>query len=315
MSGKLSKIMIIAGAVLILAACGLMIFNKVDDQLTGNRSQDLLEQLEEEFAMMLSGEAPFLTNPSGSQLAHTPPSAEQPGQSNADNLNYDPEAQMQEEDDDGEEPQEQQGTRQWGSAWYSTLGIIQIPAINLKLPVINECSDALLNVAPCRLAGSANFRPRRLIIAGHNLQSHFKGLINLSVGDEMTFTSMDGSTYLYKVVEIGQCHRDNPEEVSAGEGWDITLVTCKTIRTMRTLVRFKEIRLDPEPTLQQPQEEPAAEQAADQAAEQTAQHTEDSVEIREQSDSGEDLLLDAQQGSQAEAPPGDQAEAPPGGSG
>lgn len=244
-SKKLSHIMIFVGAALVLAACALMIYNKIDDNMAGRRSQQLLEQMMEQ---MFEESLILPENNSTDFPQQASPSQKPAGQPNHSSENHDEDSMGADTDDAEVITDEDESSADVNTASkpkqapaYSTLGVLQIPAINLKLPIIDGWTDARGNIAPCSIAGSANFKPRRLIIAGHNLKSHFKSLIDLNVGDEVLFTGKDGVTYRYSVIEVGQCHRDNPEVVSSGEGWDITLVTCKTIRTMRTLIRCAEI--------------------------------------------------------------------------
>ena len=268
MSKKLPHIMIFSGAALIIAACALMIYNKIDDNLAGRRAQQLLDQMmeqmfEEDIIM------PDYDDADGSSQLIS--SQRPPGQMNLSSENHEDETGYNDSDGQAEETAAVKESSSGGggaakpkqSPGYNTLGVLQIPAVNLKLPIIDGWTDARGNIAPCSIAGTANPKPKRLIVAGHNLKSHFKSLIDLHVGDEVLFTAKDGTVYRYSVVEVGQCHRDNPEEVSSGYGWDITLVTCKTIRTMRTLIRCAEIpEAVPEEPLQDiPQDIPAEESA------------------------------------------------------
>ena len=80
------------------------------------------------------------------------------------------------------------------------IGVLAIPGLELKLPVISEWSYPRLKIAPCRYAGSAYTGD--LIISAHNYSSHFGKLNHLRVGDTMTFTDIDGNVFHYKVMEI-----------------------------------------------------------------------------------------------------------------
>jgi LPXTG-site transpeptidase (sortase) family protein len=246
------------GIALILVALGFMIRNYVEDSQAGRRAQELLEQMLEE-----QSEAAIPTEKEG--ISTTPVAQRPNNQENSpqEDGNYTGETHAGETTEVGEpiESAGTTGTNKKPALNYSTIGIIEIPMLNLKLPVIWECSDALLNISPCRIAGSCIDKPKRLVIAGHNLKSHFGGLSSLNLGDEVSYMMKDGTEYRYTVVEIGECHRDNPEIVQEGDGWDMTLVTCKNIRTLRTLIRCREIS------------EPAAEQTTEQATEQTAEQT------------------------------------------
>ena len=66
------------------------------------------------------------------------------------------------------------------------IGVLEIPAIDLKLPVLSEWSYPLLKKAPCRYSGSAYLD--NLVIAAHNYRTHFGKLKELETGDEVIFT-------------------------------------------------------------------------------------------------------------------------------
>ena len=70
------------------------------------------------------------------------------------------------------------------------IGILEIPALDLELPVISSWSYSSLRLAPCRYSGSAY--KGDLVIAAHNYQSHFGGLRTLPEGSEVFFTRCCG---------------------------------------------------------------------------------------------------------------------------
>ena len=59
--------------------------------------------------------------------------------------------------------------------------------------------------------------------------------------DTMTYTMPDGTVYTYAVVDMIDVHKTQVEDVQGGEGWDITLITCKKDNTYRTVVRLAEV--------------------------------------------------------------------------
>ena len=71
---------------------------------------------------------------------------------------------------------------------YEYVGYVEIPALELKLPVMSDWDYNRLTLAPCRQFGSS--RTDDLVIAAHNYESHFGHLKDLSVGDAVTFTDM-----------------------------------------------------------------------------------------------------------------------------
>ena len=118
------------------------------------------------------------------------------------------------------------------------VGMIEIPALGLKLPVISEWSDAKLKKAPCRYSGSAYLK--NMIIAGHNYRTHFSGIKRLNPGDSVVFKDADGNVFSYEVAEIETVGGYDIEKMEAGD-WDLTLFTCANKGKARAAVRCREI--------------------------------------------------------------------------
>lgn len=118
------------------------------------------------------------------------------------------------------------------------VGMIEIPALGLKLPIISEWSDAKLKKAPCRYSGSAYLK--NMIIAGHNYRTHFSGIKRLNPGDYVVFTDADGNVFSYEVAEIETVGGYDIEKMEAGD-WDLTLFTCTNKGKARAAVRCREI--------------------------------------------------------------------------
>ena len=106
---------------------------------------------------------------------------------------------------------------------YEYVGYVEIPALEVELPVMADWNYDRLKIAPCRQFGSS--RTDDLVIAAHNYESHFGHLKDLSVGDTVTFTDMDGIVNTYCVEKIETL---NPNEVDAvqNSGYDLVLYTC-----------------------------------------------------------------------------------------
>lgn len=114
------------------------------------------------------------------------------------------------------------------------IGILEIPALELTLPVISQWSYPLLKIAPCRYEGSAY--QNNLIIMAHNYASHFGSLSSLRLGDTVTLTDVDGNIFSYQVVELETLQPTAVEEMESGQ-WDLTLFTCTTGGQTRLTVR------------------------------------------------------------------------------
>lgn len=114
------------------------------------------------------------------------------------------------------------------------IGVLQIPALSLELPIISEWSYPNLKIAPCRYTGSAY--QNNLVIAAHNYSSHFGRLKNLSPGDEVTFTDVDGNVFRYEVAELETLSPFSIEEMTDSD-WDLTLFTCTVGGQSRVTLR------------------------------------------------------------------------------
>ena len=106
---------------------------------------------------------------------------------------------------------------------YDYLGILEIPALGLTLPVLAEWSDANLKLAPCRYQGTAE--EGDLILAGHNYWGHFGGLYRLRGGDRVTFQNVEGTRFCYAVSKLETIPGTGLTEMEEG-AWDLTLFTC-----------------------------------------------------------------------------------------
>jgi sortase A len=116
------------------------------------------------------------------------------------------------------------------------IGTLEIPALDLKLPVMSEWSYPNLQIAPCRYSGSAY--KSNMVIAAHNYQTHFGRLRELKVGDAVTFTDADGNEFEYEVGDLEILQPTDVEEMQ-DSGWDLSLFTCTLDGRTRVTVRCK----------------------------------------------------------------------------
>lgn len=121
---------------------------------------------------------------------------------------------------------------------HDYIGILNIPALNIEIPVISYWDYASLKVAPCRYYGSVY--QKNMVLCGHNYASHFGGLKNLHIGDQIHFSDMDGNEFKYQVVELETLNADHTEEMLDGE-WDLTLFTCTIGGEKRVTVRCEQL--------------------------------------------------------------------------
>lgn len=114
------------------------------------------------------------------------------------------------------------------------IGVLEIPEIDLKLPVLSEWSYPLLKKAPCRYSGSAYLD--NLVIAAHNYRTHFGKLKELEMGDEVIFTDAAGNRFEYKVAVVEALTPQSVEDMTSGE-WALSLFTCTLDGKNRVTVR------------------------------------------------------------------------------
>ena len=106
---------------------------------------------------------------------------------------------------------------------YDYVGVLTIPALDLRLPVMQDWSYPKLKIAPCRQYGSS--RTNDMVIAAHNYETHFGKIGTLAVGDEIRFTDMDGIVNEYVVNKVEVLDPHSVEEVEHS-GYALVLYTC-----------------------------------------------------------------------------------------
>lgn len=197
MRRKLGNFCIFLGAVLLAAALLLLGYNCWDAARAGDAAEEILPALLDE----MPDEPAVPDQPLGTPVEYL----------DEDTLT------MTEAEIDGER----------------YIGWLDIPAIELELPVMSEWSYSRLKTAPCRYSGTV--RGEDLVLLGHNYTRHFGKLDRLRVGDEVLFTDMDGVVYRYEVAARDVLDADAVAEMTAGE-YDLTLFTCDATGARRITV-------------------------------------------------------------------------------
>lgn len=118
---------------------------------------------------------------------------------------------------------------------WNYIGVLEIPSLNLVLPVIDQWSYDALLVSPARYTGSAYLD--NMVIAAHNYTSHFGRLRELSLEDEVRFVDVSGNVFYYKVQELQILPPTAVEEMVQADGWDLTMFTCTWGGQSRVTVR------------------------------------------------------------------------------
>ena len=103
------------------------------------------------------------------------------------------------------------------------IGILEIPSVNLTLPIMGKWSYNRLRTAPCLYKGSVY--QNNMVIAGHNYARHFRPIKNLPVGTKLYFTDGENRRFEYEIGWIEVLDGTQVEEMISGD-WDLTLFTC-----------------------------------------------------------------------------------------
>ena len=118
------------------------------------------------------------------------------------------------------------------------IGIINIPTLNLELPVMTDWSYKKMKISPVRYHGS--LENNDLVICAHAMKNLFGSIKNLTKGDILVFTDVNGDEYLYEVKVIEILTPEDIKEMIESE-FDLTLFTCTYDSQNRLTVRFNRI--------------------------------------------------------------------------
>lgn len=200
------------GLLLIAAALTLTVYNIYDENRASRSVNLVLQEIQK------SAAAAEAEKPSG----HSPSEIGYDTETIPDYVRF-PDMEMPESEIDGN----------------NYIGVIDIPCLGLSLPIISDWSYPNLKIAPCRYKGSAY--QDNLIIAGHNYQSHFKSIKQISPGAAVRFTDSNGNIFDYRVEYLETMDKTQVDQMEAGE-WDLTLFTCTYGGQSRCAVRCRRVR-------------------------------------------------------------------------
>lgn len=126
-----------------------------------------------------------------------------------------------------------------------TMGTVEIPKIDVKLPIYHGTSSKVLNTAVGHLEGSTlpiGGDTTHAVITGHTGLSHakiFTDLIELEEGDKF-YLKVLGETLAYEVDQIKVIEPSRTDDLKTEKGKDlVTLLTCTPygVNSHRLLVR------------------------------------------------------------------------------
>lgn len=126
---------------------------------------------------------------------------------------------------------------------YDYIGYINVPALNLTVPVMDTWDYTRLKISACRYTGS--YFTDDLVVCAHNYAKHFSPLRQIEVGEDVYLIDVNGDTIHYEVVE---CETVEPTDIAkmiddTQDKWDLTLFTCNIGGQSRFAVRCKQTEL------------------------------------------------------------------------
>lgn len=195
---------ILLGIACLLVSAGFVIYNRYESQSGAQYSQTLLQTVQDEIENM------------------APIEAGQPDRVTEEMSPADPQ----------KSDSREMATIQAGD--YTSIGILEIPVLEVELPVLADWSYEKLKKAPCHYYGS--YYESDFVIAAHNYASHFGRLTQLQTGDFVLFTDAAGQTHYYEVVLLETLPPTATEEMITS-GFALSLYTCTPGGSNRVTVR------------------------------------------------------------------------------
>lgn len=229
-------VMMVLGAMMIFGALSLLLYNRHKEAVVGERSNEILTELEELISVI------------------TPPSEEI--EQSRDDLSsllesdgHVAEEQPSREVNVGDAPDEETGETLPEGYIASDMpcvvlddhyyiGVLDMPALGITLPVQWGWSDQLMDISPCRYNGT--LQDNDFIIMAHNYSTHFGTIFNLTIGDSVFFTDVLGNHVEYVVCAVDVFGRSEIWKMYDGD-WDMTLFTCVPNTYNRIAVRCRRV--------------------------------------------------------------------------
>ncbi len=116
---------------------------------------------------------------------------------------------------------------------YPVEGLLEVPSINLKMPILKGASLEHLNVSASSLDHTGKpWVGGNYAVAGHRSMEygkHFNRLNEVAVEDQITVTDNEGLVYTYKVISTQIVHERDVWVLQNRGIKEITLITCDPV--------------------------------------------------------------------------------------
>ena len=124
-------------------------------------------------------------------------------------------------------------------------GIIEIPKINIKYPIIDHTNEETMKVSITKFWGPQANEIGNYTVAGHNNKdgTMFGKTKYLQIGDKIKLTNLKNETIEYEIFKI---YSIDPDDVSCVESVEngtreITLITCTNGHKNRLVTKARQI--------------------------------------------------------------------------
>lgn len=129
---------------------------------------------------------------------------------------------------------------------YKIEGIIEIPKINIKYPIIDHTNEETMKVCITKFWGPQANEIGNYTVAGHNNKdgTMFGKTKYLQIGDKIKLINLKNETVEYEIFKI---YSIDPDDVSCvesveAETREITLITCTNGHKNRLITKARQIQ-------------------------------------------------------------------------
>lgn len=144
-----------------------------------------------------------------------------------------------------EETQQSESLPELEFKGYKIEGIIEIPKINIKYPIIDHTNEETMKVSITKFWGPQANEIGNYTVAGHNNKdgTMFGKTKYLQIGDKIKLTNLKNETIEYEVFKI---YSIDPDDVSCVESVEsgtreVTLITCTNGHKNRLVTKARQI--------------------------------------------------------------------------
>ena len=152
-----------------------------------------------------------------------------------------------EEELNKEETQQSESLPELEFKGYKIEGIIEIPKINIKYPIIDHTNEETMKVSITKFWGPQANEIRNYTVAGHNNKdgTMFGKTKYLQIGDKIILTNLKNETIEYEIFKL---YSIDPDDVSCVESVEngtreITLITCTNGHKNRLVTKARQIKI------------------------------------------------------------------------